>query len=1012
MSDKILDALVHLFAIIASVRTTDSMKERRDVVYKFLTQNLNRDLANKYIRTFDDYYRQSIEQGRKSSNQYKVISRVTSKATRIAIELNRELTPYQKYIVLVELYEYLSTGEISYIEQGLANDAVADKFNINRDELSLIHSFIFDPNSVTEKIVMSGDENCTEIIEPKHIYWEDLEGELHFIFIPTTSIFLFKYFGHSEIEMNGTNINPGKTYIMRAGTSIKNNVSSPIFFYDIIQHVVSQSQQAQVTLECRNVQHYFNPNLIGLHKFSFESKSGQLVGIMGVSGSGKSTFGYVISGMMEPTEGNVYINNIDIYKNPEKVKGLIGYVSQDDILIEDLTVYDNLYYNAKMSFDNLSEIAIADKIETILHTLGLYEIRNLKVGSTLNKKISGGQRKRLNIAIELIREPAILILDEPTSGLSSHDSQNIIEMLKDLTFKGKLVFVVIHQPSSDIFKMFDKLLVLDTGGYLIYNGNPVESLTYFRYHLQMLNNREVECHRCGNVNVEQVLNMISMPIVDEYGNTTTTRKVTPEEWYEKLYWGALDSSYIADPEPLPPITFKTPNRLKQLLIYFRRDVKSRIANLQYLLINIFEAPILGFLLSFLVRYYNVANGEVYTYAGNSNMPVYIIMSVIVAYFIGLTVSAEEIIQDRPITKREQFLNLSRLSYILSKCLLTSILSAFQMLLFVIIGNNILGIENMWDEYWLILFSTAVSANLIGLILSDSMDKTINIYILIPFMVIPQLILSGVFVKYDKLNPDASSVTSVPTYGNLIVARWAFEALAVNQFIYNEYEINFYQYHKSKSQATYYKDYWVPTLKVNLDKTDKAVKQGNALEAKRLLQLLKNELLDPTKQFGTIKQPRAEVFSLSMYGSATYETISRYIENVRRFNVQRYNKADLAEDKYRKSIPREELDELRKRYCNNSISDFVCSKSGVIVSDVIMEYDNRLWQKSEPIYQDTQNAFNAPLFSPYKLIFGQPIDTYIFDVIIIWIGNIIMFIILQTGIIGHILRKSVFRRRKS
>lgn len=1011
MSDRILDALVHLFAVIASVRTTESMKERRDVVYKFLTLNLNRDLANNYIRLFDDYYRQSIEQGRRSSNQYKVISRVTSKVTRIAIELNRELSTYQKYIVLVELYEYLSTGEISYVEQGLASDAVADKFNVNRDELSLIQSFIFDTDNVTEKVVLSGDENCTEIIEPKHIFWEDLDGELHFIFIPTASIFLFKYFGHSEIEMNGMVVVPGKTHIMRAGTSIKNNVSSPIFFYDIIQHVVSQNQQAQVTLECRNVQYNFTPNLIGLHKFSFESKSGQLVGIMGVSGSGKSTFGYVISGMAEPTEGNVYINNIDIYHNPEKVKGLIGYVSQDDILIEDLTIYDNMYYNAKMSFDNLSEVAIADKIENVLHMLGLYEIRNVKVGSPLNKKISGGQRKRLNIAIELIREPAILILDEPTSGLSSHDSQNIIEMLKDLTFKGKLVFVVIHQPSSDIFKMFDKLLVLDTGGYLIYNGNPVESLTYFRYHLQMLNNREVECHRCGNVNVEQVLNMISQPIVDEYGNNTMTRKVTPEEWYEKLYWGALDSSYIADPEPLPAITFKTPNRLKQLWIYFCRDVKSRSANIQYLLINIFEAPILGFLLSFLVRYYNVSADEGYTYSGNSNMPVYIIMSVIVAYFIGLTVSAEEIIQDRQITKREQFLNLSRLSYILSKCLLTSLLSAFQVLLFVVIANSVLGIEDMWGEYWLVLFSTAVSANLIGLILSDSMDKTINIYILIPFMVIPQLILSGVFVKYDKMNPDVSSVTSVPTYGNIIVARWAFEALVVNQFVYNEYESNFYQYHKSKSQATYYKDYWVPTLKVSLDKVDKAVKQGDAIEAKRLLQLLKNELLDPNKNFGNIKHLRSEVFSLSMYGSATYEAISDYIESVRRYNVQRYNKADLAEDKFRKSIPREHLDELRRHYCNNSISDFVCSKSGAIVSDVIMEYDNRLWQKSEAVYQDTRESFNAPLFSPYKYIFGMAIDTYVFDVIVMWMFNLILFVILQTGVIGHILRKSLFRRRK-
>ncbi len=1004
MSERILDALVHLFAVIASVRSTDAMRERRDVVYEFLLQQLNKELANQYIHQFDEYYRQSIEQGRRSTNQYKVISRVSSKVTRIAMELNRELSPYQKYIVLVELYEYLNTGEISYIEQGLANDAVADKFNINKDELSLIQNFIFDPKSVVDKVVFCGDDNCTEIIEPKHVFWEDLTGELHFIYVQSISIFLFKYFGKGDVEMNGSRLIEGKTYIMRAGSSLKNNVSAPIFFYDIMQHVASQSFQEQVTLECRNVEYRFNPTTIGLHKFSFESKSGQLVGIMGVSGSGKSTFGYVISGMAQPHEGNVYINNIDIYKDSEAVKGLIGYVSQDDILFEDLTVYDNLYYNALMSFDNLPKVAIEDKIESILHTLGLYEIRNIKVGSPLNKKISGGQRKRLNIAIELIREPAILILDEPTSGLSSHDSQNIIELLKDLTIRGKLIFVVIHQPSSDIFKMFDKLLILDTGGYLIYNGNPVESLTYFRYHLQILNNREVECRRCGNVNVEQVLNMISQPIVDEYGNNTMKRKVTPEEWYEKLYWGALDSSYIGDPEPLPSITFSVPNRLKQLWLYFRRDVKSRSANLQYMMINIFEAPLLALLLSLLVRYYDIASVDAaYSYASNSNIPVYLIMSVIVAFFIGLTVSAEEIIQDRQILKRERFLNLSRASYIMSKCLLSFILSAVQMLFFVIVGNAVLCIEDMWFEYWLVLFSTSFSANLVGLILSDSLDKTINIYIIIPFMVIPQLVLSGVFVKFDKMNPDMSSVTGVPPYGQFITARWAFEALAVNQFVYNGYEENFYQYHKAKSQATYYKDYWVPTLKANLDKVDKNIQNNNTKEASRILDLLKNELISESNVFGDLKQPRVELFTTTMYGAAAYEAISKYIESVRKYNVQRFNRADVAEDKLRKSIPRDELEDLRRRYNNISISDFVCSKSGAIVSDVIMEYDNRLWQKSEAVYQDTDKSFNAPLFSPYKMVFGMRIDTYLFDVAVMWLQIAALFIFLQTGFIGKLLR---------
>ena len=157
----------------------------------------------------------------------------------------------------------------------------------------------------------------------------------------------------------------------------------------------------------------------------------------------------------------------------------------------------------------------------------MFEIKDIQVGSPLNKKISGGQRKRLNIALELIREPAVLFLDEPTSGLSSRDSENILDLLKELSLKGKLVFIVIHQPSSEIFKMFDRLLILDTGGYLIYNGDPVDSIIYFKSRVHHANWNESECHSCGNVNPEQIFNIVESSVIDEYGKLTDVRKISP-----------------------------------------------------------------------------------------------------------------------------------------------------------------------------------------------------------------------------------------------------------------------------------------------------------------------------------------------------------------------------------------------------------------------------------------------------------------------------------------------------
>ena len=240
----------------------------------------------------------------------------------------------------------------------------------------------------------------------------------------------------------------------------------------------------------------------------------------------------------------------------------------------------------------LSDEEIISRVDSVLKNLGLYEIRNMQVGSPLNKKISGGQRKRLNISLELIREPAIMFLDEPTSGLSSRDSENILDLLKELARKGKLLFIVIHQPSSEIFKMFDKLIILDTGGYLIYNGNPVDSIEYFKRKIEQANYNESECYVCGNVNPEQIFNIVETKVFTESGQPTDTRRISPADW-SNLYKAEKKEDKREPGGAIPEINFKTPNKLKQFIVFTKRDVLSKIADTQYLLITLLEAPVLG-----------------------------------------------------------------------------------------------------------------------------------------------------------------------------------------------------------------------------------------------------------------------------------------------------------------------------------------------------------------------------------------------------------------------------------
>ena len=513
-----------------------------------------------------------------------------------------------------------------------------------------------------------------------------------------------------------------------------------------------------------------------------------------------------------------YLSMVLIFTgDPGQVEGMIGYVPQDDLLIEDLTVYENLYYAAKLCYSDHNEEQLDGLVSNTLTSLGLYEPRNLKVGSPLNKTISGGQRKRLNIGLELLREPLLLFVDEPTSGLSSRDSENIMDLLKELSLRGKLIFVVIHQPSSDIFKMFDRLLILDVGGYPIYYGNPVDAVVYFKESANLIDRHEGSCSKCGNVNPEQIFNIIENKVVDEYGRATDQRKITPLTW-NKIYQERKRIEEVPEYTAKPDASLFIPNKIRQTMIFMARDVKAKLNNRQYMLINFLEAPLLAFILATLIRYYrgDGLRPSAYVFQENMNIPAYIFMAIVVALFMGLTVSAEEIIKDRKILKREAFLNLSWGSYLMSKIIMLLVLSAVQTFTFVLVGNLILSIKGMYFDYWLVLFSASFFANMLGLNISSAFNSAVTIYIIIPILLIPQILLSGVVVQFDQLNPTFGSKASVPVIGDVMASRWAYEALMVTQYKDNAYEKHFYDVDKRIAQAEFKAVYYIPQLQSMLE----------------------------------------------------------------------------------------------------------------------------------------------------------------------------------------------------
>lgn len=1035
MSERILKALMQLFAIIARVDEEQEGTDKpitagagRDTVIDFLTQELGASQVQGYLDIFEEFLLEYQGPSQKKDGKRKKTSVHSVKVLRICTQINEELAQRQKIIVLVRILEFINANDVVAEQELEFAQTVADTFNVSMDEYNKIKSFVESP---LQQRVDDGDLlyispfKSEDFQAAKHIYSEGMEGEVRVLKIKSVNFHVLKYLGESELNLNGQPIVPGKHIILNQGSSLRSSRVQPIYYSDIIGKFLSDETQAKIVFKAEEVIYRFKGGKIGLQPFNMAEESGSLIGIMGGSGAGKSTLLNVLNGNYTPSEGKVTINGIDIHRSKNDIEGVIGYVSQDDLLIEELTVFQNLFYNAKLCFGGLSNRQIAKRVLKTLQALGLYETKDLKVGSPLEKTISGGQRKRLNIALELIREPAVMFVDEPTSGLSSRDSENIMDLLKELALKGKLIFVVIHQPSSDIFKMFDKLVILDVGGFPIYNGNPVDGVMYFKKLIKHVKADESECPTCGNVNPEQIFNIIESKVVDEYGNLTQHRKTTAEEWNEH-YLEELEPkpALTSDVHDIPENTFKKPNRIKQLGIFFIRDVLSKLTNKQYVLINLFEAPALAFILAFFVKFYNTDSELGYIFKENENIPQFLFIAVIVALFVGLTVAAEEIIKDQKILKRESFLNLSKGSYLMSKISIMFMISAIQMLLFVLVGNFLLEIKGMWLEYWVILFTLSCFANLLGLNVSATFNSVKVIYILIPILIIPQLLFSGVIVKFDKLHPLFRSEASVPLIGNVMASRWAYEALAVTQFKENDYTKIFFEFEKNKSFASWKKDYWLQELNADLD----FVKTNNGNpekleETKSRMDVLRNEIEREHNFIKNVKcQDCIETLTPDKYTDDTYNNAKAYFgilknhyKSIVDTNRRRIDeKTQEIVEKYGK----EKYLALENGYNNESLEQFATDKTDLTA---LVESDGRLIQKADPIYLDPydKSFFGAHFYAPRKKLFGMYIDTFWANLLVIWMMSAFLSFTLYYDVFKRLLEglekffsKLSFRKKKA
>jgi hypothetical protein len=400
------------------------------------------------------------------------------------------------------------------------------------------------------------------------------------------------------------------------------------------------------------------------------------------------------------------------------------------------------------------------------------------------------------------------------------------------------------------------------------------------------------------------------------------------------------------------------------------------------------------------------------------------MSLIVALFLGLTISAEEIFRDRKILKREHFLNLNRNSYLLSKVALLILISAIQTLLFVLIANPILGIKGMYSHYWLALFTTAFCANMLGLNISASFNSAITIYIVIPLLIIPMMVLSGAMFSFDKLNREIGNVDKVPIIAELMPTRWTYEALIVSQFKDNKYSQTqftkegetYYDLEKKRSEAEFNKVYRIKALRDALETTlfefrsnPKNIGNSEDLLIKKYtrkfsrLQLLKNELEEMAAVFHVPSFSYISDLTPYEFNPGIADSLTKYFDRMDKIFSRISNTASDRKDIFY-NMNDLKLKKVEDDYYNYKLEEIVTKP---YERKKILVYNNSLVQNTDPIYLDPHKKgffnFRTHFYAPAKYIFGMKTDTFIFNISLVLLSCVFLYLALYFELIGRVVR---------
>lgn len=546
---------------------------------------------------------------------------------------------------------------------------------------------------------------------------------------------------------------------------------------DLARGTVQKSYQGDILLQGENLRVEVDdggrPRRI-LDGVSFTVYPTEMVGLLGPSGAGKTTLLMALIGYLRPTYGRTLLNGDELSAHYDRYRGAIGYVPQEDIIHDQLTVYEALYYTAKLRLPpDTADEEIDWRITKVLNELEISRTRNVQIGSPERKGISGGQRKRVNLAMELLTEPSLLCLDEPTSGLASEDALNVIQLLRKLGDGGRTILLTIHQPSPQIYRLLDNTLYLADGELVYYGPSYPDSIQYFHPGLV-----------AGTPEGDELLadpGSCMVPLME------AKRAGEPMETFAARYrQSSYHKEFVLDRrEHSADVRLTASNVRRPRSFSFRQwsTLTKRYLNIKLkdrvgTFILLIQAPIVALLLDLV--FMNEMDGVA---SRLQFMPYALFLMVVSAIWFGCSNAAREIVGEQAIYKRERMVNLSIGAYVASKVTVLAVLCFVQCATLLAFTYFVLDFWGNPFYHMAVLWSCSLAGVAMGLTLSSIVRTSEAAIALVPILLIPQVILGGAIMPIDRIG----FVAWIASHG--VVSRWGFEGLLQAEHLADAYELS-------------------------------------------------------------------------------------------------------------------------------------------------------------------------------------------------------------------------------